>query len=60
MQTIIPANLLEAYNEERFLAWLAELKLDNEDKKQLLQFWADRVHLGITQHMLRRAGIERR
>ena len=58
MQTIIPDQLMEAHNEEQFQAWLAMQRLDKEDKKQLLQFWADRVGLGVDMSMLRRAGIE--
>lgn len=43
-----------------FLAWLRELRIDAQDKKQLLMLWADRVRIPVTHDMLIRAGIERR
>ena len=41
-----------------FLAWLRGLRIDPEDKKQLLMIWCDRVGVKTTGDMLEWAGIE--
>ena len=42
---------------DNFLAWLRGLRIDAQDKKQLLMYWADRVGVKITGDMVKRAGI---
>ena len=58
MRNIMPPYLLIGIRTNEFLAWLRGLHLDNEDKKQLLMLWADRVGTKITYDMIIRAGIE--
>jgi hypothetical protein len=58
MQEAIPAGLLLASRKDTFLAWLRGIGLDQEDKKQLLMYWADRVGTKVTGDMVKRAGIE--
>ena len=41
-----------------FFAWLRSLRLDPEDKKQLLMTWCDRFGVKITGDIIKRAGIE--
>jgi len=60
MRDIIPPYLLIGIRTDEFLAWLRGLHLDNEDKKQLLMIWADRVGKEVTGDLIRKAGIERR
>lgn len=58
MQEAIPAGLLLASRKDTFFAWLRRIGLDQEDKKQLLMYWADRVGTKVTGDMVKRAGIE--
>ena len=58
MQDIIPAHLLIGNRTDEFLAWLRDLRIDAEDKKQLLMLWADRVGTKATGDMITRAGIK--
>lgn len=41
-----------------FMAWLRELHVDPENKKQLLLFWCDRVGVKTTGYMLEWSGIK--
>ena len=58
MQDIIPAYLLIGNRTDEFLAWLRGLRLDKEDKKQLLMLWADRAGKEVTGDIIRRAGLK--
>ena len=58
MQDIIPQHLLIGNRTDEFLAWLRGLRIDAEDKKQLLMLWADRVGKEVTGDMIRGAGLK--
>ena len=58
MEDVIPERLRKVEWRDDFLAWLRGTGLDQEDRKQLLMFWADRVGVKIAGEMIRRAGIE--
>jgi hypothetical protein len=58
MQEVIPERLIRLEQRDNFLAWLRGLRIDTQDKKQLLMFWADRVDTKVTGDMVKRAGID--
>ncbi len=58
MQEVLSERLMKLDQQLSFLAWLRGLRLDPEDKKQLLMFWADRVGTKVTGDMVKRAGID--
>lgn len=58
MEEVIPERLMHFPQIAVFMAWLRELKLAPEDKKQLLLFWCDRVEVKTTGYMLEWAGIK--
>lgn len=58
MQDIIPQYLLSGDRSDEFLTWLRGLRIDAEDKKQLLMLWADRVGTKVTGDMITRAGLK--
>lgn len=58
MERIIPGYLWGPENLDQFLAWVRAIRLDPEDKKQLLMTWSDRFGVKISGDMVKRAGIE--
>lgn len=58
MEEVIPQSLIQVNQRDDFLAWLRGLRIDPEDKKQLLTYWADRVGTKVTGDMIARAGLK--
>lgn len=58
MEEVIPERLMHFHQIAVFMAWLRELQVDPENKKQLLLFWCDRVGVKTIGYMLEWAGIE--
>ena len=58
MLDIIPPSLFTKHAEADFCAWLRALNIHQEDKKQLLIFWAARVGLALRADMFVQAGLK--
>jgi len=58
MAEVIPERLIHFPQIAPFMAWLRELKVDPEDKKQILMYWCDYVGVKTKGDMLKWAGIK--
>ncbi|MBA7696230.1 hypothetical protein ES703_104873 [subsurface metagenome] len=58
MQEVIPERLMHFAQIAVFMAWLRDLQVGPEDKRQLLLFWCDRVEVKTKGFMLEWAGLQ--